>query len=226
MDTRSNMRSDQHKSNLSKEIDYKSGREFIKKLKEALGFEQQQEIADAFGVPKSTVAAWVQRDLTPYELAIRLHLHTGISLRWLLLDEGEKYSAGNTYSIQESKQIHSYADKRLQPKNLFDVDTFDLQGSKLNLLGTTTIDQKLLDDFGVQNVMAIKEPNTLHIVDKEIHNIISGSYVIEIVGLYSLNKVQRVAGNNLAVTFGEDVIEFPSNEIRVLGKVVMEINKK
>lgn len=220
------MRSDQQKISRVDRIDYLCGRDLIKKLMEAIGAENQQGIADAFGIPKSTVAAWAQREVTPHELAVRLHLRTGISLRWLLLDEGEMYSAGNPYSIQESKQIHSYADKRLQPKNLFDVDTFDLQGSKLNLLGTTTIDQKLLDDFGVQNVMAIKEPNALHIVDKEIHNIISGSYVIEIAGLYSLNKVQRVAGNNLAVTFGEDVIEFPSNEIRVLGKVVMEINKK
>lgn len=226
MDTRSKMQFDQLNCDLSRPINYKSGIEFIKKLKLALNMDQQQEIADAFAVSKSTVASWVQRDLTPYELAIRLHLHTGISLRWLLLDEGEMFAAGNPLTIQESKKIYSYADKRLQPKNLFDVDTFDLQGSKLNLLGTTTIDQKLLDDFGVQNVMAIKEPNALHIVDKEIHNIISGSYVIEIAGLYSLNKVQRVAGNNLAVTFGEDVIEFPSNEIRVLGKVVMEINKK
>lgn len=220
------MRFDQLNCDLSRHINYKSGIEFIKKLKLALNLDQQLEIADAFGVSKSTVASWVQRDLTPYELAIRLHLHTGLSLRWLLLDEGEMFSAGNPYTIEESKQIYSYADKRLQPKDLFDVDTFDLNGSKLNLLGTTTIDQRLLDDFGVQNVLAIKEPNALHIVDKEIHSAISGSYLIEITGMYSLNKVQRVAGNKLAVTFGEDVIEFPSDEIRVLGKVVVEIKKK
>ncbi|WP_153446888.1 phage repressor protein CI [Vibrio algicola] len=226
MDIKSKMHFDQLNCDLSRQINYKSGIEFIKKLKLALNLDQQLEIADAFGVSKSTVASWVQRDLTPYELAIRLHLHTGLSLRWLLLDEGEMFSAGNSYSIQESKQIHSYADKRLQPKKLFDIDTFDLKGSKLNLLGTTTIDQTLLDDFGVQNVLAIKELYGLSIVDKENTNPISGYYLIDIDGVYSINKIQRVPGKILALTFNSDVVEFPSDEIRVLGKVVIQINKK
>ncbi|MGN2719748.1 helix-turn-helix domain-containing protein [Aliivibrio fischeri] len=29
--------------------------------------------------------------MTPFEVAVRIHLAKGVSLRWLLLDEGEPY---------------------------------------------------------------------------------------------------------------------------------------
>lgn len=70
---------------------YFSGKDFVQRLIEVTETKSQRVFSERLGVPTSTISTWVKRGLTPYEIAVRAHLHAGVSLRWLLLGEGRYF---------------------------------------------------------------------------------------------------------------------------------------
>lgn len=199
------------------QIPYLGGKDVIKKLIEVTNSDRQQDIADVFGIPKSTIATWRQRDLTPYEIAIRLHLSAGVSLEWLLLDKGEPYP-------QTPTQKH-ITDKN-ESKTLFDIDCFSIDDGKLTGKGTLSFDKALLDELGVNHVIAIKDSATTFLVNKDSNQAVSGTYLVDMDGLLSLNKIQRLPGKKLAISFNGSTLTVEENEVKVVGRVVLVIEKK
>lgn len=199
------------------QISYLGGKDVIKKLIEVTNSERQQDIADVFGIPKSTIATWRQRDLTPYEIAIRLHLRTGVSLEWLLLDEGEPYPNTPT---------QKHISKENESKTLLDTDTFSLEDGKLIGKGTITLDQSILDEVGASHVIAIKEGTSTFIINKESQQAVSGTYLVDMDGLLSLNEIQRLPGKKLAISFNGSTIQVDEMDVNVVGRVVLVLGKK
>lgn len=198
-------------------ISYLGGKDVIKKLIEVTNSERQQDIADVFGIPKSTIATWRQRDLTPYEIAIRLHLRTGVSLEWLLLDEGEPYPNTPT---------QKHISKENESKTLLDIDTFSLEDGKLIGKGTITLDQSILDEVGASHVIAIKEGTSTFIINKESQQAVSGTYLVDMDGLLSLNELQRLPGKKLAISFNGSTLTVEEDEVRVAGRVALLVEKR
>lgn len=199
------------------QISYLGGKDVIRKLIEVTNSERQQDIADVFGIPKSTIATWRSRDLTPFEIAIRLHLRTGISLEWLLLDKGDPYPNTPT---------QKHVTKENEPKTLLDINAFSLEDGALTGVGTITIDRLVLDDYAAKSVIAIKEGTSTFIINKDSRQAVSGTYLIDIDGLLSLNEIQRLPGRKLAVSFNGSTITVEEEDIKVIGRVVIVIEKK
>ncbi|WP_309244940.1 helix-turn-helix transcriptional regulator [Vibrio crassostreae] len=127
-------------------LSYLGGKDIIKKLIDITNSDRQQDVADVFGIPKSTIATWRQRNLTPFEIAVRTHLRTGVSLEWLLLDKGDPYPKTPT---------QKHINKKNESKTLFDIDGFSIDDGKLVGKGILAFDKALLNELGVINVMAI-----------------------------------------------------------------------
>ena len=199
------------------QISYLGGKDVIKKLIEVTNSDRQQDIADVFGIPKSTIATWRQRDLTPYEIAIRLHLSTGVSLEWLLLDKGEPYP-------QTPTQKH-ITDKN-ETKTLFDIDCFSINDGKMAGKGTLSFDKVLLDELDVSNVIAIKDSTTTFLVNKDSNQAVSGTYLVDMDGLLSLNQIQRLPGKKLAISFNGSTLTVEEDEVKVVGRVALMMEKK
>ncbi|CAH7038604.1 Transcriptional regulator [Vibrio chagasii] len=196
---------------------YIGGKDVIERLMQATNTGSNQALADAFGLSKSTVGTWRHRNLVPYEIVIRLHLETGISIKWLTLGQGEPYDIPN-----ENSQIP----KDNEAKRLFDVDIFRIEEGKLINQGTLTLDKSVLDEVGAMNVVAVKDGTTTFLINEESHQAINGKYLVDIDGLLSLNEIQRLPGKKLAISFNGSTLTVEENEVRVVGRVALVMEKK
>ncbi|WFB49881.1 phage repressor protein CI [Vibrio coralliilyticus] len=196
--------------------EYVGGKEVIERLMQATNTSSNQALADAFGLPKSTVGTWRHRNLVPYEIVIRLHLETGISIKWLTLGQGEPY---------ESPNEHIHISKKNEAKQIFDADCFRIEEGKLVNQGTLALDKAMLEELRVTDVLALKGESVTYLVDKESSQAVSGTYLVDIDGLLSLNEIQRLPGKKLAISFNGSTLTVEEDEVKVVGRVALVMEK-
>lgn len=74
--------------------------------------------------------------------------------------------------------------------------------------------------------MAIRDGENTYIVDKENQQAISGTYLVDMDGLLSLNDIQRLPGKKLAISFNGSTLTVEEDEVRVVGRVALVMEKK
>ncbi|MBE3743398.1 transcriptional regulator [Vibrio parahaemolyticus] len=191
-------------------FDYLGGRNFTDKLKEVTGCTSYDLLADYYGIPKSTVFTWHQHDRTAFELIVREHLASGASVKYLALGEGEpfpkKEAAVTTSSIEK----------------------FSIVNGELEKTGTVELGLSTLNEFGlVKENLIIIEQNGCHLyINKAESQPASGDYLLDIDGVLSVNYLQRLPGKKLAIAFDTSTIEVSEEDIKVLGRVAMEMKKR
>ncbi|MEZ9216496.1 helix-turn-helix domain-containing protein [Vibrio cyclitrophicus] len=198
-------------------FEYIGGRDFTSKVVKVMNLERYNQLTEVLGVNKGTISTWHTRNMTPFELAVRIHLSEGVSLKWLLLDEGEPFPDQNA---------QDHVSKKNEAKTLFDLDYFTLTNGKLVGNETLAFDKSYLDKLGVLNVMGIEHDGTTFIVDKEVHQAVSGTYLVDMDGLLSLNDIQRLPGKKLAISFNGSTLTVKEDEVRVVGRVALVMEKK
>jgi hypothetical protein len=188
--------------------DYLGGRDFTDKLKTVTKCSSYDLLADYFGIPKSTLFTWHTHNRTGFELIVREHLASGASVRYLALGEGEPFESKK--NTGEVLRLHK------------------LSGGALEDCGIMSLDLATLERFGLKPDMTqvIEDDAGLYYVDKESTDPISGDYLIDVDGRLSINYLQRLPGKKLAIAFGASTIEVSENDIKVLGRVAMEMKKK
>ena len=197
--------------------EYIGGRDFTSKVVKVMGLERYNQLTDVLGVNKGTISTWHTRNMTPFELAVRIHLSEGVSLKWLLLDEGEPFP-------EQSSQDH--VTKKNESRVLFDIDVFNLVNGKLRGNETLPFDKAYLDKLGLLNAMGIEQDGSTYIIDKEVHQAVSGTYLVDMDGLFSLNEIQRLPGKKLAISFNGSTLTVEEDEVRVVGRVALVMEKK
>ncbi|CAH6834940.1 Predicted transcriptional regulator [Vibrio chagasii] len=198
-------------------FEYIGGRDFTSKVVNVMNLERYNQLTEVLGVNKGTISTWHTRNMTPFELAVRIHLSEGVSLKWLLLDEGEPFP-------EQSEQDH--VSQKNEAKTLFDIDYFSIDDGKLVGERILAFDKALLDELGVSNVMAIKDGTTTFLINKESHQAVSGTYLVDMDGLLSLNDIQRLPGKKLAISFNGSTLTVEEDEVRVVGRVALVMDKR
>ncbi|EJN3798997.1 helix-turn-helix domain-containing protein [Vibrio sp. Vb1026] len=191
-------------------FDYLSGREFTEKLKTVTECKTYELLSDYYGVPNSTFSTWHTHNRTGWELIIRTHLATGASVRYMALGEGEPFPENNNSSSTSS------------------IDKFIIANGQLEKAGTVDLGLSTLKDFGlVKGELFVIEQNGTHLyVNTAEQKPASGDYVLDIDGVISVNYLQRLPGKKLAIAFDTSTIEVSEQDIKVLGRVAMEMKKK
>lgn len=72
---------------LSEPLNADGGKVFVNRLVHLFGLRSKVELSEFIGVSTGSIATWQTRGVLPYELAVRIHLATGISIEYLLFDE-------------------------------------------------------------------------------------------------------------------------------------------
>lgn len=191
-------------------FEYLSGVEFTKQLKEVTGCKSYQLMSDYFGVPSSTFSTWHHHNRTGFELIVRAHLATGASVRFMALGEGEPFPENNNSSPTSS------------------IGKFIVANGHLKKIGTVDLGLSTLEDFGLaKDELFVIEHNGTHLyVNTAEQQPSSGDYVLDIDGIISVNYLQRLPGKKLAIAFDTSTIEVSEEDIKVLGRVAMEMKKK
>ncbi|MFN1619672.1 phage repressor protein CI [Vibrio rotiferianus] len=192
-------------------FEYLGGRDFTEKLKKVTGCKTFELMSDRYGVPNSTFSTWHTHNRTGFELIVREHLATGASVRYMALGEGEPFgeNSSNTLTSEEMK-------------------TFRLIDGALVEAGTTALDLVTLEKFGLKPsiTQVIEDDSGIYYINKESTDPVAGDYLIDVDGRLSINYLQRLPGKKLAIAFGTSTIEVSEEDIKVLGRIAMEMKKK
>ncbi|WP_415720309.1 phage repressor protein CI [Photobacterium ganghwense] len=189
-------------------FDYLGGRDFTEKLKEVSGCSTYDLLADYYGVPKSTFFTWHSHNRTGFELIVRQHLATGASVRYMALGEGEPFA--NKADPVEGLKTHRLIDGAL------------VEAGKISL------DLSTLDRFGLKPSITkvIEDDAGIYYLNTESVDPVAGEYLIDVDGRLSINYLQRLPGKKLAIAFGNSTIEVSEGDIKVIGRIAMEMKKK
>ncbi|OBU17205.1 hypothetical protein AYY19_11135 [Photobacterium aquimaris] len=204
-----------HKSHVTSlsSYQYLGGKAVTSKLCSVLDIDEYQDLADVFNIPRGTVSTWHSRETTPFEIAIRSHLATGVSLHWLLLDEGEAFPHINT-SMTEAN-----LDTLILPH-------YRLKSGQLAPLSALSFDQVLLKQSTNEPplLIALQTATATLIIDKNDTLPISGNYLISIDQLMSINDIQRLPANQLVLHYGQSSVTIAQDDIEIIGKVIISID--
>ena len=192
-------------------FEYSGGREFTSRLLNVTGTTNLVELSDLLNVPRTTISTWHRRDMTAYEIAIRICLTTGASLKYVVLGEGEPFDTDVKpvdISIPLTKEV--------------------LQDGEITISNVIKFDGVLLNSYNLNQdtVRLIEHKSELMMVDTNKTNPTSGRYLINIDGSISINHLQRLPGKKLAMSFGDSTIEVSDDDINVIGRIVMTMEKE
>ena len=192
-------------------FNYEGGKLVTDRLHEILGTKTIRELGERLEVSASTIATWHKRGLCPFEIVLRTHMHTGVDLKWLTMGVGEPYP-------NKKGQANT--------SNVCAVQTFGLTNGKLVNKESLNFDRTLLNDLHIQNPMAISNTESIVLIDKEVKQAVSGTYLIDMDGLLSLNQIQRLPGKKLAIAFNDSTLTVDELEVKVVGHVTATLTKK
>ncbi|MPY24426.1 helix-turn-helix domain-containing protein [Shewanella sp. YLB-07] len=74
---------------IKKPLATKGGKVLVDRLLHVFNLRNKIELSEIIGVSTGSIATWQTRSTVPYELLIRIHLATGISIAYLLFDKAE-----------------------------------------------------------------------------------------------------------------------------------------
>ncbi|EKA5860789.1 helix-turn-helix domain-containing protein [Vibrio alginolyticus] len=191
-----------------KPFDYLSGKDFTEKLKDVTNCDTYLKLADVYGIPRTTITTWHTHNRTAFELIVRTHLATGASVRYMALGEGEPF------------------DNKSEPMG--GLQTFRLVDGALVEAGKVSLDLSTLDRFGLKPSITkvIEDDAGIYYLNTESIDPVAGDYLIDVDGRLSINYLQRLPGKKLAIAFGNSTIEVSEGDIKVIGRVAMEMKKK
>ncbi|MEW2627306.1 helix-turn-helix domain-containing protein [Vibrio cholerae] len=205
-------------------FDYLKGEAFTDALKEVTGCKTLLEMSELFDVPKATFSAWNTHDRTSHELIVRLYLAKGIPVKKLALgiDESEKLLTSET-----SLDRNHHQKEQINPQHqIVILKSFCLTNGQLLATGEIPYAQRIFNswDLEASNTIEIETNEGRFLVDKKLNDAVSGEYLIDINGRLSLNHIQRLP-NKLAVVFGNSTVEVSEEDIKVIGRVVVTLEK-
>ncbi len=176
-------------------FNYQGGKIVTEMLCYALEAKNLRELSTLLNIPTSTMSTWHKRNLCPYEVMLRVHMYTDVSVKWLTLGEGEPFPNHSTTTHQS---------KHLETKTLFDIDSLKILNGELSDLKTLTFDRAILGE--VVNAMVIRDGDLTYIIDKEVRQAVSGTYLVDRDDLLYLNEIQRLPSKKLAISFNGSTI--------------------
>lgn len=68
-------------------------------------------------------------------------------------------------------------------------------------------------------MMGIEHDGATFIVDKEVHQAVSGADQIDMDGLLTLNDIQRLPGKKPAISFNDSTLTIEEDKVRVMDRV-------
>ncbi len=192
-------------------FDYLSGKDFTNKLREITETTTNYQLADKFGIPRSTIQTWHSHNRNSFELMVRAHLALGASIKFMALGEGEAFEN----NVENTQTVPTLPISKLSNGALTDNGSINVDANTLERFGLTPKVTKIIeDDMG------------LYYIDTESTDPVSGDYLLDVDGRLSINNLQRLPGKKLAIAFGSSTIEVSEEDVKVVGRVAMEMKKK
>ncbi|MGD8230752.1 phage repressor protein CI [Vibrio sp. TRT 1302] len=207
-------------------LPYLTGTPFVDKLKELLDCRSHQELSDVLDIPKSTFSTWSKFDRTSHELMVRLHLTLGVPIEEIALTLEEQQAVKDKHGTTRPYfSTHTPAHLTHPQRGTVILESFTLSEGKLLNTGEVPYAIRRINSFKLNpaQLIEVETNEAIYLVDQGSINPVSGKYLIDIDGMYSLNRIQRLPGKKLAVVFDDTTVEVAEDDIKVVGRVAVEL---
>ncbi|MCI9688236.1 helix-turn-helix domain-containing protein [Vibrio parahaemolyticus] len=213
-------------------FEYLKGEEFTQTLKASLGLSTFAELADITNVSRQTISTWNAHNRNSHELVVRIHLRTGIPVHELILPKGYPLTDLH-HSFWGDKKTAEPIDGSSNPEfqnpqlAVVVVKSFCLSNGQLIPTGEIPYAQRIFNswDLNAANTLEIETNEGRFLVDKRQNDAVNGEYLLDMNGRLSINHIQRLP-NKLAVVFGNSTVEVSEEDIKVIGRVAVALEKK
>lgn len=213
-------------------FDYSKGKEFTTKLKETTGCNSLLQMATLFDVPKATFSTWNLHQRTSHELMVRLMIHNEITvdeLKTLALTDAALEEHLQQLALKETSSLGvqhypSQIAESLTSADFIKVRSYKLENGKLSECEEMPYPTQRIKEFKLENanLVEIVANNCIYLIDKNIKDAMSGTYLIDIDQRHSINSIQRLP-KKLVIEFDGTSVEIDDEDINVIGKVVVTI---
>ncbi|HDM8056409.1 helix-turn-helix domain-containing protein [Vibrio harveyi] len=213
-------------------FDYIKGEEFTEKLKEVNGVGSLGELANIYNVPKTTFSTWNSHKRNSHELVVRTHLRTGIPVQELILPKSFPLTElHHSFWGNQETSGSGITSSNLELQNpqlaVLAIKSFCLSNGQLAPTGEIPYAQRMFNSWGLEarNTIEIETNEGRFLIDKTQNDAVSGEYLIDMNGRLSINHIQRLP-HKLAIVFGNSTVEVSEEDIRVIGRVAVALEKK
>ncbi|RCX07036.1 LexA family transcriptional regulator [Marinomonas foliarum] len=203
--------------------------EVIGRLKSIHNATTDKQLSEIFGLSKTGVFHWKNRDVIPYKEVCMTALEKGISLEWLLTGKGDKMETGSTaqqltiphYAIQASAGGGALVEAEPIEQHL------SLSREWLKREGISSKDLIGIYAKGDSMEPTINSGDSL-LIDRE-KNIVGsegGIYVINFEGELFVKRVQKLLDGRVAVTSDNknhlsiEISKHDLERLKIIGRVV------
>lgn len=190
-------------------LNYQGGDQVLDRIKEYLGTARRNAIMEVYGVKPNTMSTWSKREQTPFELAVRMNICEGVSLKWLLFGEGEMLENCSN-----------------EPKTI-SLKQFNLVNGELISTTALELDRiSIAEHFNIpDNAIAVKTDNNIYIIDEQNTVVTSGDYLIDMDSSILVTSLTRLPNNKILIDLYGHQTEIGITDIKVKGKLIVKLIK-
>ena len=205
---------------------YLLGSDFTENLKILTKSKNQKDMDDLLDLKTSLISTWNTHNRTSHELMVRLHLALGIPIEELALSEEER--AKLPFRPSATPKIPAQeADSSSSPQyGTVTLKSYNLENGKLMPTGDMPYAKRMFTGWDLNELATIEvETNQArYLVDQSQNDAVSGKYLINIDGRLYIISIQRLP-NKLAIAFGDTTMEVSEEDIKVVGRVAVVLEK-
>ncbi|MEE6040181.1 helix-turn-helix domain-containing protein [Avibacterium paragallinarum] len=184
------------------------GKEVISRIMVAYGFANRKLLAEHLGMPHSTFGTWAKRGFFPAELVIRCVKETGARLDFVAYGEEPIFD-----EISDLKYFHTI--------KLENGKSFIYNATPLFINQLPNLDSREAYD----NVFAIVENNLTYFATKEVGNLTDGEYFVIVENSHLIRYITVLPAGKIRVDGGKFSFECDLNDIEIVGKVILKMEK-
>ncbi|MCT8824352.1 helix-turn-helix domain-containing protein [Glaesserella parasuis] len=181
------------------------GKEVLDRIQQAYGFSKRKDLATHANIPHNTFSTWAKRGFFPAELVARCAIETGARLRFLAYGEEPIFDKSSDMKYFQGFKVEN--------------------GKKFILQNIAMPSSLLPQGIDEQNSVVVQEGNVTYIVTVNVGEAVDGSYFIVVENSSSIRYLTRLPNNRVRVDGGKFSFEADLNDITVVGKVVLKIEK-
>ncbi|OBT16227.1 chromosome partitioning protein ParA [Vibrio tasmaniensis] len=207
-----------------KPFEYLSGIEFTDNLKRLTKTKTNIELSELVAVPKQTFSTWNTHNRTSHELMVRLSLALNIPLEQLALKPEDRHAT--TFDVSTDTIVQRERKTSPQHETVI-LPSVCLSDGKLINTGEIPYALRRINkyDLADSDVIEVETSDGIYLVNQDIVDAVSGKYLIDIDGHLSINPIQRLPGKKLAIAFGDTTMEVSEEDIKVVGRVAVVLEK-
>lgn len=207
---------------------YDTGKAIVDRLIHVFGVRNRLELGDLLGMHPGSFSTWQSRNTTPFELLVRIHLITGLSMEYLLFGITENKVEAITAERTKTLFLDGKVENVPTDYEVSFVKVFSIESGKLDPLYRMLNSKELAAAAGLglsPDDLAISADNVLHFVNCSNTTVNSGTYLISINDVYQLSELRMLPDGKVYMFVGDERFGIDNTLTKIHGKVVSVLKR-